>query len=115
MLSAMSAAPTKSAFALNILVFVGDFTNREKADMELLMATAKQCYGFIRNTFEERCRTTKCFSDYTDSCVKMVSLSPILMEGVETVRQAHLEEVILDHVDETPGHKYKVCSMSPAC
>ncbi|GFS78240.1 hypothetical protein TNCV_3172001 [Trichonephila clavipes] len=45
------------------------------------MITAEQLYGSIRKA--DACRTTECFSDYIDSCVKMVYLPPVLMEGVD--------------------------------
>ncbi|GFT31392.1 hypothetical protein TNCV_608271 [Trichonephila clavipes] len=45
---------------------------------------AEQRYRCIRNAFQvDACRTTKCFTDYIDSCVKMVPSPPVLMEGVD--------------------------------
>ncbi|GFW36610.1 hypothetical protein TNCV_1956101 [Trichonephila clavipes] len=48
-----------------------------------LVVTADQRYDCITNAFQvDACRTTKCFGDYIDNCVKMVHLSPLLMKGV---------------------------------
>ncbi|GFU60567.1 hypothetical protein TNCV_1729971 [Trichonephila clavipes] len=53
--------------------------------------------------FVNACRTAKYLKDYIDSCVKMVNFTASA-DGrgrSRTVRQTHLEEVILDHGDET--------------
>ncbi|GFT14844.1 hypothetical protein TNCV_3483041 [Trichonephila clavipes] len=78
------------------------------------MITAEQR---IRNAFQvDTRRITKCFRDYIDSCVKMVHLPPVLMEGV--VR------CVCDSTAKYPGrnplgpcgqntrHKYNGCIMS---
>ncbi|GFS63902.1 hypothetical protein TNCV_1129041 [Trichonephila clavipes] len=70
------------------------------------MVKAEQHDSCIMITFQvDPCRTTQYFSDYIDSCVKMSNSFPITVGGdrSRTVRQTHLEDVILDHVEYTPG------------
>ncbi|GFU51170.1 transposable element Tcb2 transposase [Trichonephila clavipes] len=46
--------------------------------------TTEQHYGCNQEHFPSRAyRTTKCFSDFIDSCVKMGHLLPVLMEEVD--------------------------------
>ncbi|GFW69947.1 hypothetical protein TNCV_1404001 [Trichonephila clavipes] len=48
------------------------------------MVTPELHYDCFKNAFQvDACRTVRCFSDFIDSCVKIVHLSPVLMEGVD--------------------------------
>ncbi|GFX54359.1 hypothetical protein TNCV_3824581 [Trichonephila clavipes] len=60
-----------------------------------------------------KCRTTKYFSDYIDSCVKSVQLSPEQLEGVDRglMTNAPGRCHLVSHVDETPGPRAVACRL----
>ncbi|GFU40963.1 hypothetical protein TNCV_4645431 [Trichonephila clavipes] len=93
-----SSEPPKSATTLDISVIMGDFINSVNLDMHLLYGAVNGNGRAVLHGLSGMLR----FSDYIDSFVKMFHFSPILKAGVDrmTVRQTHLDEVILNHVEK---------------
>ncbi|GFS69479.1 hypothetical protein TNCV_3893651 [Trichonephila clavipes] len=101
---------------------MGGFTSSEEVNVHrtvLLIVTVEQRYGCIRYGFQvDACRTTKglnCYIGFIDSCVKMVYLSPILIEGIEDYTTTLPGRSHLGPCRRNSWHKYESCIMSSTC
>ncbi|GFX44930.1 uncharacterized protein TNCV_3429791 [Trichonephila clavipes] len=113
-----STEPPKSAFAFENSVVMSDFTNSKKANMHLMYGAVndngREALRLHQEHFPSRCMSNhKIFQRLHRKTCENGSFD-VSIDGrgrSRTVRQTHLKEVILNHVDERPDPRAVACRL----